>query len=84
MAVVSLLACSKEYSLETGGTGGNPGGGNSLADYGWAFTGRTTENYHGCIDTSYYQTIQGIKSLFVQGTDSAGIRFSYQCFELSV
>ena len=75
IAVMFLPGCSKEYSLETGGAGGNPGGGTTLTDYGWEFTGKQTDNYHGCIDTSFYQTIQGIRSLFVEGTDSAGNTF---------
>src|SRR5688500_5263335 len=76
MALLFMAGCSKEYSLETVGTGGNPGGGGSLDDYGWEFTvQQPTDNYHGCIDTAFYETNQGLKGLFIQGTDSAGNSF---------
>jgi hypothetical protein len=75
LGIILLAGCQKEYSLETGGVP-NPGGGNNLSTYGWIFTGNPAADYHGCIDTAYYQTINGFKTLQIQGTDSANNSFN--------
>ena len=74
-AILFLLGCSKELSVETGGTGGNSGG-NPLTDFGWVFTGKAAQNYRGCIDTAFYQAVGAFKSLYIDGIDSAGNAFT--------
>lgn len=69
---VLLFACQKEISKEVPGddpgNGGTGGAGNS-GSWGWSFKG-DAGNYHGCIDTAFYQTVNGIKALSIEGSDS--------------
>lgn len=68
-----VFSCMKETSKETPkntpGNGGNNGG-NENIDWGWSFKGEGA-GYHGCIDTAYYETVNGFKVLNIDGIDSA-------------
>jgi hypothetical protein len=85
-------SCQKEMSIDTGAapgsgnTGGTPGGstggGTMPGSYGWSFTGGNTA-YYGCVDTAYYETVNGIKTLSVEGSDSAGNEFAITLVSLS-
>jgi hypothetical protein len=79
ITVFLIGSCSKERSLETGNGGvpiggGNPGG--TPQFYSWSLTGNGGAKYRGCIDTAYYSTTAGRKSLNIEGTDSVGNYFS--------
>lgn len=71
--VAVLISCSKkEKSLES--QQDIPNLGNSTAEYGWAYTGNSS-NFSGCIDTAYKQTNQTATVLTIEGTDSADNAF---------
>jgi hypothetical protein len=71
--VAVLISCSKkEKSFES--QQGLPNLGNSNTEYGWAFTGNST-NFSGCIDTAYTETNQAATVLAIEGTDSANNAF---------
>lgn len=69
-----LWSCQKEVSIDTDTTpssGNTPGGSSNASSYGWSFTGTGNTAYRGCVDTAYYESINGIKALSIEGTDSA-------------
>jgi hypothetical protein len=72
LGVLTLWSCQKEISFEDNG-GAN--GGSNNGNPGWSFSATNT-NYHGCIDTAYYETISGMHTLTIEGTDSAANEFS--------
>lgn len=78
-SVFLLWSCQKETSIDTGtATPDNPAGnngGNTAGNYGWSFTAPSNTDYHGCVDTAYYEVTSGIKTLAIEGTDSAGNEF---------
>jgi hypothetical protein len=79
ITVFLMASCQKEFSLETGNGGAPVGGGNSggvTAVYGWSLKGNGGASYRGCIDTAYFTTTAGRRSLNIQGTDSANNIFS--------
>src|SRR5438128_1860446 len=86
-----LWSCQKEISYDPSnpaGTGngngsGGSGGGGSTSALGWSFTGPSSANYKGCIDTAFYSAIGTAKSLTIDGTDSAGDFFSVVLFALN-
>lgn len=76
-----LWSCQKEIvdsqitaTPATGGTGG--GTTTTPTAPGWSFTGPSSAAYRGCIDTAFYETIGAIKTLEIDGVDSAANEFS--------
>jgi len=70
-----IASCQKEVSFEVndpannGGDSTNGSGGSTAS--GWSFT-HTGTKFGGCIDTAYYDLLNGINMLSIEGSDTSG------------
>lgn len=75
-----FFSCGKENSFQVStddpnNPGGGPGAGGNNS-WGWSFKDAASASYYGCIDTAYYETVQGFNALAIEGTDSANNYFT--------
>jgi hypothetical protein len=76
IAAAFLTSCQKEVSVELNGNPPQGPGGGTAGGSAWSFTGANNSANSGCIDTAYYETINGFKALTIEGTDAAANSFS--------